>query len=291
MNTQGNFYTFIYASVLVVIVAAILSFIAIKLQPIQDKNIRIEKIQNILASVNIESTVDNAEKLYDEYISESYVLNTKGEIVEGVKAFDVNLNPQVKSMFEIKKLTGNLKNADATTQEEIKGKIAEIESSRLLPVFVCLKDGNKYNIIPVRGKGLWGPIWGYVSLKMDYNTIYGVVFAHKGETPGLGADIDKEWFQDPFKGKTIFDNNKNFTSIIVYKGGKGSAEAAGDIEHGVDAISGGTITSNGLEAMLMDCLESYVPFFKSRQEVSMNEPAIMPADSLELPVDSINVEN
>ena len=118
MNTQGNLYTFVYASVLVIIVAAMLSFTAITLQPIQERNVRIEKIQNILSSVGIESTVDNAEDLFNKHIVDSYVLNMEGNKISGEKAFDVKLAPQVKTIFAIKKIEDKLKKA-----EERKGQI------------------------------------------------------------------------------------------------------------------------------------------------------------------------
>ena len=110
-----------------------------------------------------------------------------------------------------------------------------------LPVFRAEPDdGEKVIIIPVEGKGLWGPIYGYVSLKSDMNTIYGTNFDHKGETPGLGAEINTTAFESQFHGKKLFDND-NFISVQVLKGGA----PENDI-HGVDAISGGTITSKGL---------------------------------------------
>jgi Na+-transporting NADH:ubiquinone oxidoreductase subunit C len=237
MNTNSNKYIFIYSSVMVILVAAALSFTAISLQPLQEKNIEIEKKQNILASVGEQATVENAQELYQKYIIASYCVNTKGEKIDGVDAFNVNMAQEI------------IKPAD----------------QRNLPVYECLIDGNNYYIIPLRGKGLWGPIWGYFALDKDMNTIHGAVFDHKGETPGLGAEINKEWFQAPFKGKTIFDENGNFVSITVHKGGKGAALVAGDTNHGVDAISGGTITSKGLQAMIKDCLEPYVTFFKSHK--------------------------
>ncbi len=115
-------------------------------------------------------------------------------------------------------------------------------------------------MVPVRGKGLWGPIWGYMALESDLNTISGAVFDHKGETPGLGAEINTDWFQEPFTGKTIFDESGKFVSITVVKGGADPSDP-----HGVDGISGGTITSKGLEEMLADCLAGYVNHF---QEIS-----------------------
>lgn len=224
----SNRYIFIYSSVMVVIVAIALAIAAIQLKPFQENNKRVEKMQNILSSVNIESTVKNAEELYKKYITETYVVNTKGEKIENVKAFDIDL------YYELKK-----------KPEE-----------RHLPVYIAkLDNGDTAFILALRGKGLWGPIWGYISLKPDMNTVIGSMFDHKGETPGLGAEIDTKKFQKQFQKKTIFDETGKFISIKTVKGGA----KEGDM-HGVDAISGGTITSKGLEHMLFDCLTDYQGF-------------------------------
>lgn len=265
MNTQGNLYTFMYASIMVIVVAAILSFTAINLQPTQEKNVRIEKIQSILASVGIESTVENAEGLYNKYIVVDKVLNVEGEKIDG-KGFDIKLKPQVDKIFQIKALRSLLEKVSGTEKEEAEKKLDQVTKERQLPIFICKKEDGEYVIIPVRGKGLWGPIWGYVSLENDYNTIYGAIFDHKGETPGLGADINASWFEEHFKGKKIFNADGSFEGINVYKGGKGAAANAGDLIHGVDAISGGTITSKGLEDMIKDCLSAYQPYLKKQME-------------------------
>lgn len=232
MNVQGNTYTIVYASVLVIIVAAILSFAAITFEPYQEANIRIEKMQNILSSVHINSTVENAEKLFEKYITDSYVVSGKGNKIEG-KAFNINLKKELSLPPDRQKL----------------------------PVFICTKDGNNKTIIPMSGKGLWGAIWGYISFKEDLNTIFGTNFAHAKETPGLGAEISEKWFQKKFEGKKIFDNSGRFVSVLVIKGGA----QPGNI-HGVDAISGGTITSKGLEKMLSDCLKLYENYFKMKKK-------------------------
>ncbi|OQX74630.1 MAG: NADH:ubiquinone reductase (Na(+)-transporting) subunit C [Bacteroidetes bacterium 4484_249] len=224
LDTNSNLYTFIYASVLVIVVAAALAFTAVKLKPMQDKNIRVEKMQNILQSIGINANFEEAEKLYNLHITNSYAVNSKGEKLKNVNAFDINLKIQYKEKLE----------------------------NRILPVYEAKTDDDSVKIIiPLRGKGLWGPIWGYFALNDDYNTIYGAVFNHKGETPGLGAEIATPEFQKQFNGKTLFEGNQ-FVSITVYKGGKGSALKAGDTKHGVDAVSGGTITSKGLEGMVKD---------------------------------------
>jgi Na+-transporting NADH:ubiquinone oxidoreductase subunit C len=212
---------------MVILVAAILSVAAINLKPFQAKNIEIEKKQNILASVNIEVTAAEAEKVYAERIVNSYIINVEGDKMEG-DAFDVNLQRE---------------------------RLVPLEQRRFT-VFECEIEGSKKYIFPLRGSGLWGPIWGYVALDEDLNTIYGASFDHAGETPGLGAEISTKSFEQPFQGKKIFDENGKLVSITVAK----SNETA-PVAHKVDAISGGTITSKGLQDMLYNDFNNYKAFF------------------------------
>ncbi|MCW3804991.1 NADH:ubiquinone reductase (Na(+)-transporting) subunit C [Plebeiibacterium marinum] len=230
MDKQGNLYTFLYASIMVIIVAAVLAFVSESLKPIQNKNVEVAKKIDILKSVGIASDAKNAEDLYEKHIgANTKVINMNGEEVKG-SAFDVDMAKELR------------KDADA----------------RNYPLYVCkLDNGQEKIIIPLRGVGLWGPIWGYISLNEDKTTVFGATFDHKGETPGLGAEISKEFFQTPFKGKTIFDESGAFTSIKVLKGG-----SAGNA-HAVDAISGGTITSNGVTDMLEECLKGYEKYLKN----------------------------
>lgn len=227
MDRNGNIYTFIYAAVMVVIVAAVLASVSMTLRPLQSKNIEIEKKQSILASVNIISSTDDVSEIYSEKIKEQYVVNSEGAIVEGVDAFEIDL----------------------------KKESAKPVDERLLPVYECDTDEGLKYIFPLRGTGLWGPIWGYVSLNSDMNTIYGANFDHEGETPGLGAEISTESFESTFKGKKLFDQSGKLVSITVTK-----AVQEADEEHSVDGISGGTITSKGLEKMLLDDFKSYKEF-------------------------------
>jgi len=232
MNRNGNTYTFIYASVMVIIVAAILSYTAITLKPYQKRNIEIEKKKNILASINVETTAIDAESIYAQKITSSYLINSKGEKVDG-DAFIVDLKVEHSKPIE----------------------------DRVLPVYEADfgDEGTKF-VIPLRGSGLWGPIWGYIALDSDLNTVYGATFDHQGETPGLGAEISTLAFRAPFKGKTIFNDNNEFVSLIVAK----TSEAA-PANQRVDAISGGTITSKGLQQMLYDDLACYVEFFNKKK--------------------------
>jgi Na+-transporting NADH:ubiquinone oxidoreductase subunit C len=238
MRSFSNTYIFVFSLIMVTIVAVLLSFVSMQLKPRQEMNVEIEKKQDILLSVGKAGDAAGAADMnafineeFDKYITDSYVIDYSGNRLEA-DAFQVTLN----LVAEIRK-----------PQEE-----------RNYPIFVYSDNGGpKKFVVPVRGKGLWGPIWGYVALEADLNTISGAVFDHKGETPGLGAEINTEWFQKPFTGKTIFNDQGEFVSIIVAKGGADPANP-----HQVDAISGGTITSKALEEMLIDCMTGYVTYFK-----------------------------
>lgn len=274
MKSFSNTYIYIFSAVMVILVAALLSFVSLQLKPRQEENVRIEKMQNILASVRIPSTARNAAELYSKYITTSFVLNVSGDTLNNIAAFDVDLVAQVSKIEKIKQLKGLLTERKISpfkkfissfiqskelNTNDINSKVAAEESGRQLPVYVCaMEDGSEYYIFPLRGKGLWGPIWGYISLEKDMNTVYGAVFDHKSETPGLGADINKEWFQLNFRGKKIYTDN-TFKSIEVAKVGTVEPSA-----YSVDGISGGTITSKGVQAMLHDCLEGYDTFIKSK---------------------------
>jgi len=219
---------------MVILVAAILSIVAMQLQPLQKKNFERNKKQNILLSLNIQTSKENAIEKYDEYIVDSYVINHKGEKKEGIDAFSVELAKELEKPIE----------------------------ERNLPVYIgSIQEDSKQYVIPVRGKGLWGPIWGFVALEDDYNTVYGANFSHDSETPGLGAEISTREFQKQFIGKKIFDESGKFVSVSVVKGG-----ASSDAKHAVDGISGGTITSEGVDKMLEDVVGSYVPYFKQKKK-------------------------
>lgn len=232
MKSFSNTYIFVFSTVMVILVAAILSSAAMLLQPMQQKNIEIEQKRNILASITIESTVTNAESLYDQYITESLVVNSKGEIMEGVDAFSVNMTDEIRKS----------------------------EEEKNLPIFIGVLDGDQTEyVIPLRGAGLWGPIYGYIALNNDYTTIFGTNFGHDGETPGLGSEITTTWFQDRFVGKKIFSEDGAFISIDIVKGKSDPSSL-----NQVDGITGSTLTTNGLESMLKDCLKPYEAYFKNQ---------------------------
>jgi Na+-transporting NADH:ubiquinone oxidoreductase subunit C len=233
---------------MVIIVAAILSTAAMVLKPYQERNIAIAKIQGILMAVEIEAGTDNAEALFSEFILEELVIDqdgkvsgrySEGQLTDGSdRAFDLNLKTELYRKSQDKPYK--------------------------VPLYMAEANGEKIYIIPLLGKGLWGPIYGNIALKADMNTIYGAEFGNDKETPGLGAEISDRSFALQFIGKTIFSENGEFVSITVKKGGVGTMPEADRI-HGVDAISGGTITSDAVTKMLEDCLSNYVAYFKSQK--------------------------
>ncbi len=242
MYTNG--YIFRYAAILVIITASLLSLAAMLLKPFQERNRAIDKMQGILSSsgiCNVEA--DKAIPLFNKYIVEEDVLDTKGDPINTYK----KSSKENGEAFHIDLKKENYNKANGKPYQ--------------LPLYIANIKGKKVYIIPMRGTGLWGPIWGNIALTQDFKTVVGVFFDHEGETPGLGAQITTDHFQKQFIGKTIFDSNGKFTSIEVVKGGVKKLAPQERI-HGVDAISGGTITSKGVQAMLNATLKSYLPYFK-----------------------------
>lgn len=225
---MSNRYVFLYASAMVVIVALVLSGAATLLRPMQERNMRLEKMQNILAAIDISVSRDEAESVFDQYITVTKIVDHQGEELEG-DAFEVNMEDENRKPVE----------------------------ERQLPVFIADVEGETFYVVPLRGNGLWGPIWGYVGLESDAETIAGANFDHSSETPGLGAEIAGDNFQEQFAGKKIYDEEGDFRPVRVVKGG-----APEDDPHAVDGISGGTITSNGVTDMLRNGLEVYKPYFE-----------------------------
>jgi Na+-transporting NADH:ubiquinone oxidoreductase subunit C len=230
INTESNSYTLIYAVAIVVLVALTLAFTSKSLQPQQARNEAIDKKRQILTSFNVASTNKNAEQLYDKYISNSYLINSEGKKVEG-DAFATELETELRKPV----------------------------SERKYPVFEANIDGNKKYILSMRGAGLWGPIWGFISFNDDKNTVFGASFGHEGETPGLGAEIERPDFARKFIGKKFFNASGTFTSVAIVKAGK---TAQG--QDYVDGISGGTITSQGVNAMLKASVGAYETFLKEK---------------------------
>ncbi|MBD5259258.1 MAG: NADH:ubiquinone reductase (Na(+)-transporting) subunit C [Bacteroides sp.] len=229
MNKQSNLYTTIYIIVLVVLVGTALAATSLALRDRQQANVNADKMRQILASVNITATDGDVVAKFDEVIEKQLVVNSEGKEIEG-SAFDINVAQQVKLPAD----------------------------ERQLPVYVCRTDNGLKYILPAYGAGLWGPIWGYISLDADGSKIYGAYFAHQGETPGLGAEIEKPAFSNEFKGLNLFKEGQ-FLPIAVVKAGQ---KPAGNEDY-VNGISGGTITSKGVGAMIDNCLSPYKSFLET----------------------------
>ncbi len=194
----------------------------------QTENVNIDKMQQILRSMRVDVEASQATAKYNSLIKNAYLINEKGEKVSGTEGIDPN-HP-------------------AFSTDVAKDK------SKGVPVFEAEKDGKNLYILPMTGKGLWGPIWGYIAVEEDGTTVYGTDFGHAGETPGLGAEIATLSFRKQFEGKNLIKENE-FRSIAVVKSGQ--ADAKRDY---VDGISGGTITSKAVDVMLLESVGDYKNF-------------------------------
>lgn len=230
-DKNSNGYTFIFSILLVVVVGAALAAVAIGLKPIQEINGAIKKKMDILGALGIECTRETANDLYDQYIlaDECVVVSAQGTVIPDLKPEDVDI------------------------QKDFRDKTLDAKDRRY-PLYVASIDGEKRYVLPMVGKGLWGPIWGYMAIESDANSIYGAKFFHKSETPGLGAEIAQNFFSDQFKEETISDGG-------VFKEMKVVKDASGTQPFRVDGITGGTITSKGVEEMLNRTLQVYVTYF------------------------------
>jgi len=242
-RTDKNSYTVIFAIGMVLVVGTLLAFLAGSLKPTIDENKRLEKQQNILyvmginnneeGSANFIST-DEAPELFKKYITQQLVIEN-GEVKEDDQAY----------LIDVKK-------------EQTRAKAGK---ARRLPLFVGEKDGKKFYIAPIRGKGLWDAIWGYIA--MDENmVIQGAYFDHKGETAGLGANIKQRYFMDDFTGEHLLSESGEFVGITVSKTNADPLNTDKQ-DYEVDAIAGATITGDGVSAMIKKDLRLYVPYFKN----------------------------
>lgn len=234
-NKDGNGYTVLFAAILVAVVGSGLAAMSVGLKPAQQANVKIKNKMDILGAIQIESTRKTADDLYSKYIvtDECLVLDENGNLKKG-DVSTINIQKEYK--------------------EEIGGKLKAADMN--YPLYIANIDGAKKYIIPMVGSGLWGPIWGYVAINADLETIYGATFFHKGETPGLGAEISTDLFQKQFVNEKIAESGV-YAKMLMMKDGSGQAEL-----HKVDGITGGTITSKGVEEMLDRTLQIYVDYFK-----------------------------
>ena len=243
-RTESNLYTILFAIAMVIVVGSLLAFAAKSLEPTISENKRLEKQQNILYAMGVNDndetsaifiSTEKAPEAFSKYITKQIVIQNS-EVKEDDQAY----------LIDVKK-----------EKSESKGDV----SKRRLPLFIGEKDGITFYVAPIYGKGLWDAIWGYVA--MDENmVIQGAYFDHKGETPGLGANIKQRYFMDDFIGEHLLDANGNFKGVDVAKG-NADPKNEDKTDNQVDAIAGATITGNGVTAMIKGDLRLYVPYFKN----------------------------
>ena len=247
-NTNSNVYIITYSVVMVVIVAVLLSCAALGLKDRQDENILNEKKTQIVKALGETAS-------YEEVVAEAALIDAEGNVVEN-------------------------------KTEEVFAALQSVKDTRAngkFPIFKA-KDGSV--VVPLYGAGLWGPIWGYIALDKDMNTVKGIVLDHQGETPGLGAEITTAKHQAMYVGKSVFEGEE-LVGITLKKGG-----ADKENTHEVDAITGGTKTSDGVTAMIKECLASYKPYFVANKAVAPATEEVAPeGEGAEQKSNDKNTEN
>ncbi len=248
---QSNTYIIVFTAILTIILGGLLSLANQGLKPMQDKSIEIDTKKQILGAVVDVSEMSNQQILdYYNGTIKSIVVDYNGELIET----DEKGSPIVAEEVNIPK---NFK---------------QQPEDRQYPVFIYHAEGNddavEAYILPMYGTGLWGPIWGYVALETDLNTIKGAVFDHETETPGLGARITEKEVQQRFENKQIYDENGNLESVYMLKG-ESNPESALD-EHHINGMSGATITGKGLS----DMLKSYFSYYQGYIEKVKSEKSV-----------------
>ena len=248
INKNGTGYTFGFAIVMVIVVGAALAVTSMSLKPRQQANAADKKMMDILGAIQVESTRDNAKEMFAQYVTTRIAIDATGGQVS-LKQGDVDTKDSTDPFnIDIKK--------DYRANKPAKGDLAWGNANALtFPVFECDKEGERLYVVPMVGTGLWGPIWGYVAMQGDMKTIYGATFDHKTETPGLGAEIKEGFFTEKFAGKTLEEVGPTYFSVL--KGG------AITNEHSVDGITGGTITSKGVDEMLNRTMGIYLKYFNN----------------------------
>jgi len=245
--TDKNSYTILFTIIMVVVVGSLLAGVAQGLRSKIKLNERYEKQQNILYAMGVH---DNEGEGDVEFISTDKVEAEFGIYIKKQLVFQGDEVTENKDAYLI-----DLKKEETLAKDGV--------YQRRLPLFVGEKDGETYYVIPMRGKGLWDAIWGFVALDKDY-TVKGVFFDHKGETPGLGAEIKQRFFMDDFSGEKIMDGD-SFKGIAVAKGNNDPVNKIKD-DYEVDALAGATITGDGVTAMIKKDLRMYLPYLKTLNE-------------------------
>lgn len=243
INTEKNTYTVIFACIMVVVVGSILAFLASSLSDKIKENERFEKQQNILYAMGVNENqdegsvnfipTDRVEGEFSNYIKEQLVIEGD-QITQDDEAYLIDMKKQLSEM------------KNGTTPR--------------LPLLVGEKEDKKFYIIPLYGKGLWGPIWGFAALD-DQMVVQGVYFDHQSETPGLGANIKQRYFMDDFTGESILDGTQ-YAGIAVAKGNNDPLNNTKD-DNEVDALAGATITGNGVSAMISQSVNLYKGYLET----------------------------
>ena len=225
-------------------ISLLLALTSTQLKVRQEVNIEVDKKKNILKSIGRDLSLMKDDEIIAEYKNNisNIIINLNGDVVDNIASKSLE-SIQYKSTGEVKYFLNNIE------------------------YLLAYKSSNpEAFIIPISGKGLWSTLFGYFALEMDLNTVLGITFYKHKETPGLGGEVEKKWFQNNFVGKKIFNQTGELVSIDVVKGKVNDIYSGEALNHGVDGISGATITSKGLSNFLKRDLLKYEQYLKNNRK-------------------------
>ncbi len=240
MSQPSNAKLYLYVLVLTVISGAGLSLFYNSLKDIHADNKKKAKKADILSSIPELGKVENANEVFKDRIT---VLAVKADGTILDKLESINTADRLPVVYK------EMADIDLALEDKV------ALEKRIYPVYQYKGNtGQNFYVVAVRGNGLWDKIWGYIALENDLNTIAGIYFGHKGETPGLGAEIkDSKTFKDKFIKKQIYKEGK-YVSVLVKKKIK-------DKSHEIATISGATVTSDGVSEMMDRGIKNYLAYF------------------------------
>lgn len=224
---RTNTYTLLFTALLTALLGLLLSLAQATLKPRQERNVEVDRKRNILRALDFAEerpwSADQIQVLFEEAVV-GLLMDSAGKRVPDLRPRDL----------------------DPSSQPD------------LLPLYLKVVEGRIDGYaLPISGKGLWSTLYGYLALQPDGSTVKGIKFYQHGETPGLGGEVEKDWFSDNFVGKRIINAAGELVGIQLVKGKVDPANP--EAYHRVDGISGATMTARGVNAFLMSDLERYEP--------------------------------
>lgn len=261
MDKNSNQFTLVFAVAMCVILATALASTFHGLKPRMDKNKLFDKNRNVLIAAGLYDPHDSSrsqaelERLFAEKVKIQILKFTIGEVAVRRMKDNEPIEVKERQVTKVEATEYEIEDLPRLGRELRQRQDKDHEYGAL---YVADTPKGTVYCMPISGAGLWSILYGFLALEDDLNTVVGITFYQHGETPGLGGEVDKEWWQGDWRGKKILEGDR-LQGITVLRG-RGNQDRG---PHAVDGISGATITCNGVTKFLREDLEKYESYFKT----------------------------